>query len=252
MNELSKVPEKSAFAGAAEFEHGQRVAKMLCSSSLVPEKYQGNIQNTMIALELATRMSISPIMVMQNLDIVKGKPSWSSSFIIAAINNCGKFSPLRFELTGSGMEMSCYAYCKDLDTGMIIKGATVTMAMAKAEGWIDKAGSKWKTMPEQMIMYRAGAFFGRLYVPEIMMGMHTADEIADIDQRPTVLINEIQKQSIRDLINNDIFPQKEREPVLNKIDGMTFGQAEECIKYLTDEIGFREDALKREQEEESK
>lgn len=177
--ELSKIPELSAFAGSKEFEHGQRVAKMLSSSSLVPEKYQGNIQNTMIALELATRMGISPIMVMQNLDIVKGKPSWSSSFIIAAINNCGKFSPLRFDIKGSGMEMTCYAYCKDLETGIIIKGSTVSMAMAKAEGWLDKAGSKWKTMPEQMIMYRAGAFFGRLYVPEIMMGMHTADEIAD-------------------------------------------------------------------------
>lgn len=243
--ELSKIPELSAFAGTVEFEHGQRVAKMLSSSSLVPEKYQGNIQNTMIALELATRMGISPIMVMQNLDIVKGKPSWSSSFIIAAINNCGKFSPLRFEITGTGMEMSCYAYCKDLETGMIIKGATVTMQMAKAEGWLDKAGSKWKTMPEQMIMYRAGAFFGRVYVPEIMMGMHTVDEISDSEIKVTGMISEIQKDKIIDLVNNDVFPQKERDPVLSKIDGMTAGQAEECIRFLTNEIEAREQLLKQ-------
>jgi hypothetical protein len=54
------------------------------------------------------------------------------------------------------------------------------MEMAKAEGWIDKTGSKWKTMPELMLKYRAAAFFGRLYAPEIMMGLYSADEIVDI------------------------------------------------------------------------
>jgi hypothetical protein len=61
-----------------------------------------------------------------------------------------------------------------------IEGPPVTMKMAKAEGWVDKNGSKWKTMPELMIRYRAAAFFGRLYTPEIMMGMQTKEEILDI------------------------------------------------------------------------
>lgn len=191
--ELQLIPQNSPFSGTVEFEHNQRVAKMLCSSELIPKKYQGNIQNTLIALELANRIGISPIMVMQNLDVIQGKPSWSSSFIIASINNSGKFSPLRFELTGEGMTMSCYAYAKDLDTGMVVKGATITMAMAKSEGWYDKPGSKWKTMPEQMVMYRAGAFFGRVYVPEIMMGMHTVDEVIDI----TPIVIPVNKESER-------------------------------------------------------
>jgi hypothetical protein len=54
------------------------------------------------------------------------------------------------------------------------------MEMAKLEGWLDKPGSKWKTMPELMLKYRAAAFFGRLYAPEIMMGLYSADEVVDI------------------------------------------------------------------------
>lgn len=178
--EVERVPEVSAFS-IATFDHAQRVAKMLASSSLIPKEFQGNIQNTMIALEIANRIGASPLMVMQNLYIVHGRPSWSSTFIIAALNSCKRFSPLRFELSGEGDTMECYAWAYELETKDKIIGPTVTMKMAKAEGWVDKNGSKWKTMPTLMIRYRAAAFFGRLYAPEILMGMHSQDEVIDME-----------------------------------------------------------------------
>lgn len=177
---LEKTSEVSAF-GLQTFDHAQRVAKMLSSSSLIPKEYQGNIQNTMIALEMSNRIGASPLMVMQNLYIVYGRPSWSSTFIIAAINSCRKFSPLRFELSGEGEKMECYAWAYDSNNNEKLLGPTITMAMAKAEGWVDKNGSKWKTMPQLMIRYRAAAFFGRLYAPEIMMGMQTMEEVIDVN-----------------------------------------------------------------------
>lgn len=171
---------QNGFGDSESFNHAQRVAKMLSSSSLVPEAYRNNIANTMIALEMATRIGFTPVMVMQNLNVIQGKPSWSSAFIIAAINSCKKFAPLRFVVKGKGDNMQCFARAKDLSTGKMLNGVTVTMAMAKEEGWIKRPGSKWATMPELMIQYRAAAFFGRLYVPEIMMGMLTAEEAQDI------------------------------------------------------------------------
>jgi len=184
--QLEQVPSVPAFNESQSFEHAQRVAKMLSSSSLIPKEYQGNIQNTMIALEIANRIGASPLMVMQNLYIVHGKPSWSSTFIVASINSCGKFSPLRYDLQGMGKDLSCLAWAYDKATGDKLEGVRITMAMADSEGWINKAGSKWKTMPELMIRYRAAAFFGRLYAPEIMMGMHTVEEIEDIAGKPVV------------------------------------------------------------------
>lgn len=174
------LPTESAF-GIKTFDHAQRVAKMLASSNLIPKEYQGNIQNTMIALEMANRIGASPLMVMQNLYIVYGRPSWSSSFIIAALNSCKKFSPLRFEMGGEGDEYGCRAWANELSGKERLDGPKVTMKMAKAEGWVTKNGSKWQTMPELMLRYRAAAFFGRLYAPEIMMGMHTQEEIIDIE-----------------------------------------------------------------------
>jgi len=169
-----------SFSDTQAFEHAQRVAKMLSSSTLIPKEYQNNIQNTMIALEIANRTGASPLMVMQNLYVVHGKPSWSSTFIVAAINSCGKFSPLRYELTGTGKDLACMAWATDKATGERLDGVRITMAMAEAEGWVSKSGSKWKTMPELMIRYRAAAFFGRLYAPEMMLGMHTVDEVEDV------------------------------------------------------------------------
>ena len=120
------------------------------------------------------------MMVMQQLYVVQGKPSWSAQFIIAAINSCGRFTPLRFAISGTGDDRQCHAHATDKSTGEILEGPVVSMQMAKAEGWIDKSGSKWRTMPELMLRYRAGAFFGRLYAPDVLMGLYTQDEALDI------------------------------------------------------------------------
>lgn len=207
-NQLTTIPDKSSFS-ADGFEHAQRVAKMLSSSDLVPKEFRGNIQNTLIALEIANRIGASPLMIMQNLYIVHGKPSWSSTFIIAALNSCKKFSPIRFHMEGEGLNRSCYAWAKELSTEERIEGPLVTMTMAKAEGWLDKSGSKWKTMPELMLRYRAAAFFGRLYAPEIMMGMHAQEEIIDIQP-----IQEVDKESERIfLMINDAETEEDLEKI---------------------------------------
>ena len=173
------VAQSSFFTNLDAFEAGQRICKMLSSSSLVPTIYQGNIANTFIALEMATRTGSSPLAVMQNLYIVHGRPGWSAQFVIAALNACGKFSPLRFEMTGEGDKRTCKAWAVEHGTGERLEGPPVSVEMAKAEGWYGKNGSKWQTMPELMLRYRAATFFGRLYAPDILMGMRTSEELQD-------------------------------------------------------------------------
>jgi hypothetical protein len=173
----------SVYNDANSFEHAQRVAKSLSVTTMVPKDYQGNIANCLVALETAQRLNMSPLMVMQNLHVIHGRPSWSAAFLISAINQSGRYSPLKYEQTPD----SCRAYATDLSTGEIVKGPAATIEMAKAEGWYNKTGSKWKTMPELMLMYRAAAFFARLHTPDLTMGFKTAEENQDIGiqvQRP--------------------------------------------------------------------
>ena len=176
---LPSVP--AGFGDSRGFELMQRGAKLLASSTLVPKEYQGNIPNCVIALNMANRIGADPLMVMQNLYVVYGRPSWSSQFLVATFNMCGRFSALRYEFFGEKGKPSwgCRAWSIERDTGQKLVGADIDIALAKAEGWESKNGSKWKTMPQQMLMYRAASFFIRAYAPELSMGLYTRDEIED-------------------------------------------------------------------------
>jgi len=185
--ERKDQPERalSAFSSSENFQTAQRMAKALIASSLVPEEYRGEkgVANTLIAMELANRIGASPLMVMQNLDVIYERPAWRSTFLIATVNASGRFGPLRFRFEGEPGtdEWGCRAYAKDLETEEECEGTLITIQMAKDEGWYEKKGSKWKTMPEQMLRYRAAAFWSRTYAPELSLGMYTTDEVADFE-----------------------------------------------------------------------
>lgn len=165
------------FNSQGSWELANRIGKAFAASTLVPEAYRGNVANCIVALEMANRMSASPLMVMQNLYIVHGNPGWSSKFLIACFNQSGRFTAMRYRWNEARSE--CRAWAIEKATGEELVGPLVTIDMAKAEGWSTKSGSKWKTMPELMLMYRSAAFFVRTYAPEISMGLRTDDELID-------------------------------------------------------------------------
>lgn len=175
-----------------------KVANLLAKSQLLPEQYIGHPENCLIAIDIANRMRVSPLLVAQNLYVVRGKPGWSGSFAISAINNCGKFSPLDFVYTKNGGG-GCYAQATRLSDGKLLKGTEITLDMAKNEGWSTKPGSKWLTMSEQMLAYRAGSFFARTYCPEVLLGVQTIDEIQDVngyaDENKSVVTIELNKEN---------------------------------------------------------
>lgn len=171
-----------------QFETQQRMAQMYSTSTIVPDTYRGNLGNCVIAIDMAMRMNANPLMIMQNLYIVHGNPSFSSKFLIATINASGRYSPLRYEWRGKeGSEERACRVCAyeawDREHKEPLYGDWVSIKMAKAEGWYEKSGSKWKSMPDQMLRYRAAAFWQRVYCPEISMGLMTAEEYEDIDDQ---------------------------------------------------------------------
>ena len=158
----------SVFADGASFNTALRMAQCLASSTVVPKEYHGNVGNCMIAIEMASRINTSPMMVMQNLYIVNGRPAWSSQWIIAMINSSRRYkTELQFEF------------------GHKVYGPKITMNMANDEGWTSKNGSKWKTMPDVMIQYRAASFFGRMNCPDMIMGIYSQEEVLDMSELPT-------------------------------------------------------------------
>ena len=165
----------------------------------------------MIAIEISMRIGASPLMVMQNMVPIYGKPSWSSKFLIATVNSCGRFEPLQYRFTDKGMlgmvdytdyvwdgrtnrkqavqkqfdgkkiqDIECVAYTTKKGSKEILESSPVSVRLAIQEGWYTKNGSKWQTMTKQMLMYRAASWWTSVYAPDLSMGMRTIEEQQDI------------------------------------------------------------------------
>lgn len=226
------------FFDPVQFETMQRVCKMFASSDLVPDTYKPKtkpipanaspeviaamqaenkaamnkaVANCMIAVEVSMRIGASPLMVMQNMAVIYGRPSWSSKFLIATVNSCGRFEPLQFRFTDKGnigkvdyvdyvwsdhtrrkeavkktldgtniRNLECVAYTTKKGSKDVLESAPVSIQLAIEERWFTKDGSKWRTMPRQMLMYRAASMWTNAYAPELSMGMRTIEEQQDI------------------------------------------------------------------------
>lgn len=207
----SDVAVMPGFNSQSSWELAQRIGKAFAASTLVPAAYQNNVANCIVALEMANRMGASPLMVMQNLYIVHGNPGWSSKFLIACFNQCGRFSAMRYEWNEA--RDTCRAWAVEKATGERIEGPKVSIQMARDEGWSTKNGSKWKTMPELMLMYRAAAFLIRTYAPEISMGLRTDDEIIDIAPEPTLPARMAKPSEVSKLLLGETQPLDDRVPL---------------------------------------
>lgn len=170
----------SVWTDKDQFNQMLRAAQMLSQTNIIPQSYQGKPQDCFIAVDMATRMNVSPMVVMQNMYVVKGKPSWAGQACTMLINSCGKFRDVKHIYTGTkGTDnRGCYVEAVRVSDGETVQGVEVTISMAKAEGWI--SNPKWRNMPDLMLAYRASAFFARVYCPEALMGVQTYEEVEDI------------------------------------------------------------------------
>lgn len=225
------------FFDPVQFDTMQRVCKLFASSELVPDMYKASdknpmdkaMANCMIAIEIAQRIGASPLMVMQNMVPIYGKPSWSSKFLVATVNTCGRFNPLQYRFTEKGMlgmvdytdyvwdnatrskravlkqfdgkkimDIECVAYTTTKGSDKVLESSPVSVRLAIQEGWYTKNGSKWQTMTRQMLMYRAASFWTSAYAPELSMGMKTVEEyqdIQDVDYQGIITPEEERKQN---------------------------------------------------------
>lgn len=246
--QVQKQNEVAAFNffNPEHLEAMQRVCRMFASSELVPDMYKTNlalkngaainpenkaIANCMIAIEIAQRIGASPLMVMQNLVIIYGRPSWSSKFLIATVNTCGRFDPLQYEFTNLGKlgkvpytdyvwngqrkeavqkefdgtrmdNIQCVAFTTEKGSDKRLESSPVSIKMAIQEGWYTKAGSKWQTMERQMLTYRTASFWTNAYAPELSMGMKTVDEVTDIEDIIDIDHEDVSKRVAREKEQN--------------------------------------------------
>lgn len=146
-----------------------------------PEQlYAGNVGACAIACDMAQRMGVNYLFVMQNLYVVHGQPTWSGKSCKALIDNSGEFvGRTRYRMEGEDGTDSwgCRLIGVDKVTGEKVEGPKVTVKMAKDLGWWGKNGSYWPRMTEMMLKYRAAAYFARAECQEVLMGASVDYEV---------------------------------------------------------------------------
>lgn len=229
--EIAKISKAATFNyfDGEQFAVMQRLCAMFANSELVPEMYriteknskEKAVANCMIAIETAQRIGASPLMVMQNMYIVYGKPSWSAKFLTATVNACGRFKSIKYKWDNLGIikhggseieNWQCIACTSEKDSDEILESIPVSMKMAIDEGWYDKKGSKWRTMPKLMLQYRAVTYWTSAYAPELSMGIKTAEEIHDIEDIEYTDVTDKVKAEVKDKANKKEMGMDEPEP----------------------------------------
>lgn len=235
----------SIFADPHTFQGAMNMACALADSTIIPKDYQKNPSNCLIAIEMSSRLNTSPMMIMQNLDVIQGRPAWRSQWIIAMINNSRKYrNVLQYEMGHDPEDggLSCYAWAID-QQGNRVEGPKITMKMAEAEGWIGKNGSKWKTMPDVMIRYRAASFFGRLNCPDMIMGIYSREEVLEMDlgePASTVEPGTVTVEPVG-LTAEDLKPitQDQRKAMFKKVMEHFGDEANEILRTILSEFGIQ-------------
>jgi len=177
------VHDSGSFANlldTSRFEHMWRVATVFSKSGMVPKHFQMKPEACFVAVQMAVRLEVDPFMFMQNTYLSPdGKPAMEGKLAIALINARGPFNGgVNFEYSGEGDDYGCTAFGIHKADGKR-RELRVDIGIAKSEGWYGR-NKKWQSMQDQMLLYRAGAWFGRAYCPEVLMGMQTAEELMDL------------------------------------------------------------------------
>ena len=204
---ITTTSYKSVYSSIQSFESAQRIAASLADSALVPNAYRGQagLPNCIVAIEIANRMGMSPFQVMQNLNVIHGRPSWSSQFIIGLIQGSGRFEGFTYDEKPDSCQ--CFAWLKT--TSEQVSGPKITLDMAKKEGWTKN--TKWQTMPQTMLRYRAASAFGRFHIPDLILGIQSVEENEVIDAEVAVVPEPA--ESKLDQVNEILAPKTEPQHV---------------------------------------
>jgi hypothetical protein len=171
-----------------------KYAEVFAESTIVPKHYRGNKGSILIALQTAHRMNLDPMMVMQGTYEIHGKLGMTSAFAIALANTSGLITGgIRYKIENLGVDIEVKsdmfrniqvtAYTNLKSNGEEIS-YTIGMKEAIAEGWT--SNTKYKSLPELMLRYRAATLLIRTHAPEVLNGMHMTEELEDVQSAKTI------------------------------------------------------------------
>lgn len=154
-------------------------AEKIARSNLLPRQYQNNPANVLLALEYGNALGISPVVAMQQIHVIEGKPTASAQLIGGLVRQAGHKLRVEFD----DRTMTATAKIIRADDPDYEFTAVWTMDRAKAANLTGKGN--WKSYPAAMLKARAITEVARDACPEALFGVsYTAEELnGDVPMR---------------------------------------------------------------------
>lgn len=174
MNQIATTPNKPVFSLAPQsLEQAMQFADMLSRSNLVPKDYQGNPANCIIAMQWGMEIGLQPLQAMQNIAVINGRPAIWGDAMLALVRGSGLLEYIDEDPQDSG----CTVRIKRKGEPEAVR--SFTLEDAKKAGLLGKQGP-WQQHTRRMMQLRARAFALRDVFPDVLRGVHIAEEARDI------------------------------------------------------------------------
>jgi hypothetical protein len=199
----------STIPAATEFAQLCQMARMLSLSEIAPKKLRDKPYDTLLILLTARDLQIPVTSALRKVSIIEGQPSIDTELQLALVRQrgFGAILPLAENFTQSPLRFACAVAVGP--NGQPIGPPTIfTWEDAQMAGYVDGAclpeahdrrrvtkGSgqnartvenscackdNWRTVPRDMLWWRAAARARRIYFPEATTGMYDADELGGV------------------------------------------------------------------------
>jgi hypothetical protein len=170
------------------FQDQQRMAE-----SIVKSKFYGftDINQVMAVMIVAQAENKHPGTVVQEYDIIQGRPALKSQAILA-----------RFQQAGGKVEYITYTDDKVEMTFFHPAGGSLTLAWTMKQAASIGLASKdnWKKYPRAMLKARVVSEGVRAVYPACILGHYAVEEVMDFDSKP---IKHTQVEIVQDLTDPD-------------------------------------------------
>lgn len=197
-----------------EIERIYRIAAAYSRSNMVAPHYQGGKDsaghaNCFLVITMAEDLGLSHALALQHITPVKGKAAIDGQLAIGLIKKRAPIKgPIKYKIEGEGEDKQCTATVIDRETGEEVS-YTLTKKQARQAGWYNSEHSYWHKNEDLMFMYRSATYLARVNYPEVLMGLYTSEEIADMKTAEQEQANSAQSSEIKELLQVEAVEQEE-------------------------------------------
>ena len=218
------------------------MAKYLAQSNLMPGGLKTPAQ-VLVALQMGHELGLSPMVAVNNIAVINGRPSLSSSIMDAIVMNRPDYAGRSIKFDGQGDTRSCTVTVRrKIGENVETYEGYFDMKMAKQAGLLEK--DNWKHYPDRMLKARASSYADRDAWPDALSGMMSSDEAESLAPEPRDVTPQKAPESVKKGGIDAMMPAEELEAMLSPDERAQIDEKMQHVekliadneKYLTEEI----------------